>query len=292
MLKSHIHIIRTDDCRGIPAAPDSAVLLASADRWTGIKVEHHILSPSEMPEHLVQEHRLVVNIGKPFKFEWKTGNKWLSKHFETGDFIMLSHGEIHTPRWNKEFEFIAIALSPAYTDEIIETHDSFFSAQRVISDNLIYNLSLKFLNELKQGNLAGKVFGESLSVAFAIHLACNYSAKQKKVFAPKGKLSAVQLHQVIDYAHSNIHQNIGLNDLAKNINISPFHFIRLFKQTIGISPYQFMLQLKIERAKQLIQQSEFSLTSIAYQLGFMDQAHFCNAFKKATGVTPLQYKKN
>lgn len=290
-MKSYIHITQTDNCKDLPAAPDSAVLLSSADNWTGIKVEHHILPPSEMPEHLVQEHRLIINIGKPLNFEWKTGNKWQWKHYKTGDFTMLSHGEIHTPRWDKVFDFIAIALSPEYTDRLIEIHDFFFSPQRVITDNLIYQLSLKFFDELKQGNFAGKVYGESLSTAFAIHLACNYSTNQKKVFAPKGKLSSIQLHQVIDYANSHINQNIGLAELAKQLNISSFHFIRLFKQTVGISPYQFILQLKIERAKQLMQQSRFSLTEIAYELGFMDQAHFSNAFKKATGVAPFQFRK-
>ena len=290
-MKSHIHITQTYNCKDLPAAPDSAVLLSSTDKWTGIKVEHHILPLSEMPEHLVQEHRLIINIGKPLNFEWKTGNKWLSKHYKTGDFTMLSHGEIHTPRWDKEFDFIAIALSPEFTDRLIEIHDFSFSAQRVITDNLIYQLSLKFLDELKQENFAGKVYGESLSTAFAIHLACNYSANEKKVFSPKGKLSSVQLHQIIDYANSYINQNIGLTELAKQINTSPFHFIRLFKQTTGISPHQYILQLKIERAKQLINKNKRSLTEIAYELGFTDQAHFSNAFKKIIGVAPRQYRQ-
>jgi AraC family transcriptional regulator len=79
-------------------------------------------------------------------------------------------------------------------------------------------------------------------------------------------------------------------ELAKQTNTSPFHFMRLFKQTTGISPHQFILQLKIERAKQLINKSQLSLTEIAYELGFTDQAHFSNAFKKIIGVAPRQYR--
>ena len=66
--------------------------------------------------------------------------------------------------------------------------------------------------------------------------------------------------------------------------------MRLFKQTTGISPHQFILQLKIERAKQLINKTQLSLTEIAYELGFTDQAHFSNAFKKIIGVAPRQYR--
>ena len=289
-MRSHIHITQTDNLENLPAAPDNAVLLSSAEKWTGIKVEHHIMSPSEMPEHLVQDHRLIINIGKPLNFEWKTRNKWLGKHYKTGDFSMLSHGEIHMPRWNKEFDFIAIALSPEFTDRLIEINDFSFSAQRVITDKLIYQLSLKFLEELEQENFAGKIYGESLSIALAIHLACKYSANQKKVFAPKGKLSSVQLHQVIDYARSNIHQNIGLVELAKQTNTSPFHFLRLFKLTTGYSPHQYILHLKMERAKHLISYTQLSLTEIAYELSFTDQSHFSNAFRKIVGITPRQFR--
>ena len=97
--------------------------------------------------------------------------------------------------------------------------------------------------------------------------------------------------QIIDYANSYINQNIGLTELAKQINTSPFHFIRLFKQTTGISPHHYILQLKIERVKQLINKNKRSLTEIAYELGFPDQAPFSNAIKKIIGVAPRQYRQ-
>ncbi|MEJ0031482.1 MAG: helix-turn-helix transcriptional regulator [Bacteroidota bacterium] len=83
--------------------------------------------------------------------------------------------------------------------------------------------------------------------------------------------------------------NIGLHELAGLVHLSPYHFGRLFKQTVGKSPYQFILQLKIDCAKKLIKQKSGPISEIAYQLNFSDQSHFSNAFRKAVGVSPRQF---
>jgi AraC family transcriptional regulator len=87
-----------------------------------------------------------------------------------------------------------------------------------------------------------------------------------------------------------MHLDIGLVDLANLVHLSAYHFGRLFKQTIGLSPYQFILQMKIEYAKKLIMENAGPLGEIAYQLNFSDQAHFSNAFRKATGISPREYQ--
>jgi AraC family transcriptional regulator len=120
-------------------------------------------------------------------------------------------------------------------------------------------------------------------------MASEYAADGKKSFAPKGKLSSHQLKTIIDYTWSAIRENLQLQEMAKQVHLSPFHFARQFKRTLGISPYQFVLQLKIEHAKMTMKKCKGSIIDTAHELNFADQAHFSNTFKKVTGISPRKY---
>ena len=108
----------------------------------------------------------------------------------------------------------------------------------------------------RHAGMIEKLYAESLGVACAIHLGTAYALGNKKIFAPKGKLSSHQLRTIVDLVHSCIHGTITLEDLAASIHLSVFHFSRLFKNTVGVSPYQYVLRLKIEYAQNLIKRKQ------------------------------------
>ncbi|MCU0570810.1 MAG: helix-turn-helix transcriptional regulator [Oculatellaceae cyanobacterium Prado106] len=72
--------------------------------------------------------------------------------------------------------------------------------------------------------------------------------------------------------------------------MSRYHFASLFKQSMGVSPYQFILMQRVERAKQLLKQSELTLTAIASMCGFANQSHFIRRFRQWVGVTPKVFR--
>jgi AraC family transcriptional regulator len=86
--------------------------------------------------------------------------------------------------------------------------------------------------------------------------------------------------------------SIKLADLANIAGISQFHFTRLFKQSMSISPHQYLLQQRVERAKYLLKSSTFALADIALQCGFSSQSHLGKCFREVTGMTSSNYRKN
>jgi AraC family transcriptional regulator len=74
--------------------------------------------------------------------------------------------------------------------------------------------------------------------------------------------------------------------LAREVGLSPAHFARAFKETLGRAPHQYLLALRLERARRLIETSQQSLSEIAQRTGFADQAHLTRLFKRAFGTTP------
>jgi AraC family transcriptional regulator len=96
--------------------------------------------------------------------------------------------------------------------------------------------------------------------------------------------------QVLDYINDYLNQDIKLADLAALLDMSQFHFSRLFKQSIGITPYQYLLQQRVERAKQLLKQTERSIMDIALECGFNSHSHLSKQFRQVTGMSPRAYR--
>jgi AraC family transcriptional regulator len=124
-----------------------------------------------------------------------------------------------------------------------------------------------------------------------VHLLRNYAATQVRLSLPTDGLPAYYLQRVTDYIHDSLEQDIKLADLAAVLDMSQFHFGRCFKQALGLSPHQYIIQQRVERAKQLLRHKELSLSEIAFQCGFSSQSHLGEWFRKTVGITPKAYRK-
>lgn len=297
MLNSQIQLIDSTTKEIFPAAPDGTVLLSSTNAgWRGITVELHQIAPLELPEHYIKEHRLIVHTGKPIHYEWKDGSRWRQKLLKPGDFCLQTHGDMNAPRWREQFEFVAISLEPEFVSQVFQdtvaAEKIAFQERRCEHDPIIAHFALCFKTELQSRSYAGGLYGESLGLAFALHLLAQHGVYSKKPLEPRGKLSGLQLRQVIEYIHEHLSEDLSLVALANQANLSPYHFARLFKRSLGLSPHQYVLQNRVERAKQLISVSPYlNLTDIGLRVGFYDQAHFTKAFKQIVGVLPKSFSK-
>jgi AraC family transcriptional regulator len=254
------------------------------------ELEHNVLAPMSVLLQTIDTHTLDLNIGKAVSLTSKKDSISRTSTCSHGDFAALvSPGENLELKWNPEFNVMRIIVSAAFVDRIIETDKVRFRTTANFEDPLLKSLADKLKNEKWMAHLHGTIYSESLAIAMVIHLASNYSRNGKKIFAPKGKLSSTQLNNLYEFTRSSINKNIKLSELATVVHMSEFHFARLFKQTTGISPYRFVLQLKIDQAKMLIKKEKKSCSDIAYMLNFSDQAHFSHVFKKVTGFSPRTF---
>lgn len=297
MPNSHIQLIDRQSGERFPAAPDKSVLYSSVNAgWQGIIVELHRISPLELPEHYINGHRLAVNIGQPIHYEWQEGGRWRQTILQPGDFCLQTHGELNFPRWRDDFEFLAIALAPDFIYQSFHetgvSESMRFQTRRGESDAAIADFACRFKRELESGSYCGALYGQSLAIAFALHLLERHSHHPQKLRKPSGRLSSQQLKQAIEYIHDCLGEEMSLADLSQQVNLSAFHFARLFKHSLGLSPHQYILQNRVARAKKLIAKtSKPDLTDIGLQVGFYDQAHFTKAFKRLVGVTPRGFSK-
>ena len=97
--------------------------------------------------------------------------------------------------------------------------------------------------------------------------------------------------RVVKYIRNNIHKDISIEELKDMCCLSKDHFIRLFKNDLQETPTQYIIQRKIERAQLMLITSDLLIKDIAYELSFENISYFNRLFKKATGLTPSDYRK-
>ncbi len=116
-------------------------------------------------------------------------------------------------------------------------------------------------------------------------------------FKHKG-LTRTQLQQVLDYIQTHLdsaeptlrERDLSLAELAETLNLSPTYFATAFKQAIDISPHQYVIQQRVERAKLMLKKTDLAIADIALQVGFSSQSHLTQQFKRLTGMTPKQIR--
>ena len=144
-------------------------------------------------------------------------------------------------------------------------------------------------HELLTGGPGGRLCAESLANVLVVQLIRQMSNRQSSngvVRGSGGRLARHALRAVEEYIHAHLDQNIALADVA---HLSEFHFARLFKQTTGLPPHQFVIHQRVERAKRLIAAGRLSLAQIAIDVGFSGQSQLNRHFKRLVGVTPKRF---
>jgi AraC family transcriptional regulator len=104
-------------------------------------------------------------------------------------------------------------------------------------------------------------------------------------------LSKHKLRAVIEYIHEHLDADLSLDHLAAVAHVSPYHFARLFKNSTGLPPHQYVIACRIERAKELLRQRDrLPIAEVATEVGFAHQSHFTRHFKRLVGVTPRRFR--
>jgi AraC family transcriptional regulator len=136
-----------------------------------------------------------------------------------------------------------------------------------------------------------KVYLEALALVLSHELA-QFKAQPAAREIVRGGLAAWQQRIVTKYIAEHLAEHIPLATLADMTKLSTFYFCRAFKQSLGVPPHRYHMQLRAERAKELLAERKFSVTEIGFKLGFSDTSSFTTAFRRVTGQTPTGYLRN
>jgi AraC family transcriptional regulator len=269
--------------------------------WNGIHFEHHHQPEFETPEHQGNWH--VVAYCPPFTIAGdRSGERWLDGKLQTearniGDIAIVPAGISQRCNWQTTAQFTIVAIAPTLLQQVGRewvNPDAIELIPRYMNerDPLIHGIFTALRAEIERPNIGGKILVDTLKISLAIHLLRNYCTTKPKEVRDRHGLSPATLRQVTDYIDERLDEEIKLQDLAKLVHLSHYHFLRSFAQSLGVTPYQYILQQRLARAKLLLQNNELTTSEIATLVGFTDRSYFNRYFKREIGMTPGQFRRS
>lgn len=162
-----------------------------------------------------------------------------------------------------------------------------------VSDPVIKNIMDLFTLEAKTKGKNGALYLSNLVSLLSNHYIQHYSNfldfQNAKLSA--SKFGQSQVDKIDQYIAENMGRPISVEDLADLLYCSKFYFLREFKKLVGVTPYQYLMNQRLEQAKSKLRLGSMTIAEISHDLGFNDQSHFTRAFKVHFGLTPGQFVK-
>jgi AraC family transcriptional regulator len=274
--------------------PISPVLSSQKAGWDRLNLGLFCQPPYRVPEHTSDYHTLCINVGTPVNVELIVDGKSTIRKSVPSDISIFPAKLWQAFEWHKDVAFLDLFVAPSLVTqaglELFET-DRIELVPHLQSslDPLIYQIGIALRTALETDGLATKLYADVMANALAVHLVSHYSNRKLKVKSYSGGLSQQKLQHVTAYIYDHLDQELRLADLASLVQLSPYHFARLFKQSTGLAPHQYHLKCRVDRAKQLLFTRDLNIAEVASAVGFASQSHFNYHFKRMVGVSPKKF---
>jgi len=198
--------------------------------------------------------------------------------------------------WQSRLSFVLLALDPAFLHTVAaQSMELDPSAVELVpsereSDPVISNIAGVLSRELMGGQPGAQVYAESLAQILAVHLLRNYAKARPVADLPQVRAPSRPVALAMQYIQANFAEDIGLADIAGAARVSSYHLSRLFKQVTGMTPHQYLIEVRVNNARALLSAGagKGSLADIADAVGFADQSHLTRHVKRLLGVTPRE----
>ena len=159
-----------------------------------------------------------------------------------------------------------------------------------IRDPMVSVIAARIVEELSNPGSSSKLLGEAMAHALTAQLLSRHSNFRPVTAMLRIDMPAHKVRAAIEYIEAHLNHDLSIDVIAAAVNMSAFRFARGFKKETGRSPHQFLLERRVEFAKDLLRSTARNLADIAQSVGFANQSHFATVFRQRCQITPTAYR--
>ena len=274
----------------------SPIISSASVGWDFFGIAYDWYPVEKVPKIVSQQHNIGIftDVPSPAITERQIDGCFKREEIVQGSCVIIPANSPQYAEWDKETGAITLAIEPTVFAqtiyEVVDPDTIELLPQFATSDPFLHQIGVALKSALIKQSNTSRLYAETLVNSLILHLLEHYCTTRPNIQKlGSGQLPRYKLRQVIDYINAYLDRDLGLKELATVVQMSPNYFSQLFKQTTGITPHQYVIRYRIERAKYLMQQNKLSLAEISTQVGFVDQSHLHRHFKRLVGVTPKTY---
>lgn len=279
--------------------PDSVRASSRPLGWKPLNVERRELEPgSDCLPGGVTEHLIFVALAEGHVIR-ESGGDIAEKDLEAG---LVSVHPADTPvrwQWDTRLSFTMMSLDPEYFNKVAREIFSMEPAQVRLKtvegkrDPVITSIAGTLMREVMNGDAGSRLYAESLANLLSVHLLRNYTDGPQPAETGRQVSQPRAVVLALNYVHQNYAMDVSLADIAAAAHLSTYHLTRVFKKATGVTPHQYLVQVRVNSARHLLTAGagDRSLADIASAVGFADQSHLTRHFKRLLGVTPKQLRQ-
>ena len=274
--------------------PRLPLITSERENWDGIYLRYDRQPTFAIPQHSHSQHTLIVGMDNSLQAEWSIDGQFRTLEYGVGDIFLIPAGASHQAYWKQESEGIFLAIEP---ENIRNTAIDSLNCDRLeiipqfaTSDLKLLQMTQWLLTELQTKQIGSLLYVESITTALIVHLLRNYYSLKPKISEYTGGLAKYKLQTAIAFINENLDRDLKLSEIAGLFAMSPYHFARMFKQSIGLAPHQYLVKQRMEKAKELLRHSKLAIADIGYLVGYKNPSHFSRVFRKHIKLTPKAYR--
>lgn len=265
------------------------IVTTRAFDWPGLRLEAGTNNIASVDEVAGMHHYVSLNVDeRPVTLELKEANGFRRVVLRRGSAWVVPAGDVISLRVNSTFRYVRMSIDPIYFSRLAGHPDSSpIQLHRTygVAKSQIGHLLDALVAEADSGNPGGLAFVEALAMGMSRQIAL-HAGEPQRVQRLRGGLSAAAKRRTLELMDEHYAASLTVDLLAHEVGLSPAHFARAFKETLGQAPHSYLLKLRLEKARRLLDHSDAVLSNVAQRTGFADQAHFTRLFKREFGVTP------
>jgi AraC family transcriptional regulator len=288
------------ETHGMLRLPGVKISTSSDDRgWSSLYASQQLEIPFEQSFDAVHDQLIVLHLDGPITVHRRVQKGESSRLIPPGGMFMMPGGMDFSVRVAGTLQSLHLYLRRGVIEEVAGDLVAGDPAHVAIlprfgdSDPLIERLMLGVRDVLYDGDPSTTVYVDYLARAIVAGLIRRHSSvsSARSLINASSQKGNRRISKAIDFMEAHLERSLDLPTIAEATGLSPSHFARQFRTAVGRAPHQHLMQIRIDRAKRLLGETNKGIAEIAFACGFANQEHLTRLFKRSCGLTPAAYRK-